>query len=122
MRQKRLSKQHNIPDPKLTIRSYSQDSKGSTERRERASPSSSKLMRDLRAPGANFYLLQSPSLVDKILANEYHEKFERRQVPKIAASAEPRIGEPITYSWRQDRAPLKVKEGNFEGLQTVSGA
>ena len=56
-RQKRLSKEHNIPDPKLTIRSYSQDSKGSTERRDRVSPSSSKLMRDLRAPAANFCIL-----------------------------------------------------------------
>ena len=47
MRQKRLSKEHNIPDPKLTIRSYSRESKGSTERRDRVSPSSSKLRRDL---------------------------------------------------------------------------
>jgi len=59
-------------------------------------------------------------LVDKILANEYYGKLGRKKEPKIAASAEPRISKPITYSWRQDKAPLKVKEGNFEGLQTVS--
>lgn len=119
IRQKRLSKEHDIGDPMLTIRSFSQDSKGSARNGDGVSPSGLELQQEVRAP-AHTYVISSPALVDKILASDYAERkgtaeAANEKIQVIHTQATTASGRP----WRQEKAPLKVKEGNFKGLQDI---
>lgn len=58
MRQRRLSKEHNISDPMMTIRSYSQDSEGKiNNNKDGPTPSVSRLKRELGVSPADVYVI-----------------------------------------------------------------